>query len=142
MLSPAQGGAPACRSDGPDVRAILSSIDRFAEALGRGDSATAVTTYADDLIYMPEGIATDHGKAGTRDAFKAMVANYKVDLKVKTDEVTVCGPVAYDLGSVRMTLTPKSGGEARVIEKRFLEVWRKDPSGWRVIRVMNNGVVK
>ena len=90
----------------------------------------------------PDGVATDHGKQGTRDAFRAMVAAYRVTLSVKTDEVTVCGAIAYDLGSVRLILTPKAGGEPRMIDKRFLEVWRKDKSGWRVTRVMNNAVPK
>jgi len=133
---------PACRSDGPDVRAILTRIDRFSEALGRGDADTAIATYADDLVYMPDGVATDHGKQGTRDAFRAMVAAYQVKLSVKTDEVTVCGAVAYDLGSVRLVLTPKAGGEPQTIDKRFLELWRKDKTGWRVTRVMNNAVPK
>jgi ketosteroid isomerase-like protein len=138
----ALGRQIGCRSDGPDVRAILSKIDRFAAALARGDADAAVATYADDLVYMPDGVATDHGKQGTRDAFRAMVAKYRVNLSVKTDEVTVCGAVAYDLGSVRLVLTPKAGGEPRTIEKRFLELWRKDKTGWRVARVMNNAVPK
>ena len=41
-----------------------------------------------------------------------------------------------------MTLTPKAGGEARLIYKRFLEIWRKDKAGWRVTRVMNNADLK
>jgi ketosteroid isomerase-like protein len=51
----------------------------------------------------------------------------------------ISGNLAFDYGCQEFTLTPKNGGEARFIRKRFLELWAKQADGqWRIIRYIDN----
>ena len=43
------------------------------------------------------------------------------------------------LGRLAITLVPRDGsGPSQSIERRYLEVWRKDAGRWRVVRTMDN----
>jgi hypothetical protein len=37
-----------------------------------------------------------------------------------------------------VTLMPKAGGDAQVVRRRFLEVWRREDHVWRAYRAMDN----
>ncbi len=37
-----------------------------------------------------------------------------------------------------MTVTPTNGGEALVLKRRFLEIWRRKGDRWLVSRRMDN----
>ena len=41
-------------------------------------------------------------------------------------------------GTFRVTLTPKAGGEAQTIDRRYLELWRKENGRRLVVRTMDN----
>jgi ketosteroid isomerase-like protein len=141
LLLPAGSSAAAqsvCRSDGPDVAAIRAAIDRYVDAVDREDVSTLVDTYANDIEFMVEGGPTQHGHDHARGNFAAMFAQMKMHYLVTEDEVTVCGPIAYDTGSVVFQVRPKSGGQMRQSKLRFLEIWRKGPNGWQISRLMNN----
>jgi uncharacterized protein (TIGR02246 family) len=137
-FTPGKADAAACRSDGPDVQAIRAAIDRYVRAADREDVDTLVNTYADDVQWMVEGGPTHQGREPARRNFRAMFAQTRVHYIVHEDEVTACGPIAYDTGSVIFQMTPKSGGAMRQAKARFLEIWRKGPNGWQIFRAMNN----
>ena len=42
------------------------------------------------------------------------------------------------LNEEKITLTPKADGEPQTIERRYLEIWRKEDGRWRVARTMDN----
>ena len=53
--------------------------------------------------------------------------------------IVISGNLAYDYGWHELTLTPRNGGERRLIRKRYLELWKKQQSGdWRIIRYIDN----
>lgn len=139
MTSTSAHALSTCRSDGPDVEAIRAAIDRYVSAADREDVDALVNTYADDVQWMVEGGPTHQGREPARQNFRAMFANAKVHYIVHEDEVTACGPIAYDTGTVVFQMTPKAGGPTREAKARFLEIWRKGPSGgWVISRAMNN----
>lgn len=137
-FTPGTADAADCRSDGPEVQAIRAAIDRYVNAADREDVDTLVNTYASDVQWMVDGGPTRVGRDVARRNFQAMFANTKVHYVVHEDEVTACGPIAYDTGSVTFQMTPKSGGATHQAKARFLEIWRKGPSGWVISRAMNN----
>jgi ketosteroid isomerase-like protein len=132
------GEAAACRSDGPDVQAIKAAIDRYVAAVDREDVDTLINTYSKDIQFMVEGGPTTAGVEHARKNFQSMFARTRTHYVVHEDEVTVCGPIAYDTGTVVFQMTPKSGGAMREAKARFLEIWRKGPTGWQISRLMNN----
>jgi len=132
------GAETTCRSDGPEVGAIKATIDRYVRAVDREDIDTLISTYAKDIQFMVEGGPTQTGIDHARKSFQAMFATTRTHYVVQETEVTVCGPIAYDTGTVVFQMTPKSGGKTREAKARFLEVWRKGPVGWQISRLMNN----
>jgi len=127
-----------CRED-PEVRhAIEAVIDRFVRGLESGDVDAMMQAYSPDLVYMPEAIATDHGREGTRKGFEAMIRRYEARLDVRIDEVMACPGFAYDIGKVTLTLTPRAPGKKMVRTRRFLEIWRLESGKWKVLRAMSN----
>jgi len=131
-------GSTACRSDGPDVRAIRTAIDRYVAAVDREDVDTLVGTYGKDIRFIVEGGPTHQGLDHARENFSAMFAKTRTHYVVNEDEITVYGPIAYDTGSVIFQVTPKSDGQMHQAKLRFLEIWRKGPNGWQITRLMNN----
>ena len=69
---------------------------------------------------------------------KDVLARFQGHLEVHNDEITVAGNMAFTRGHLVITLTPRAEGAPQTIERRFLEVWRKDAGRWRVIRAMDN----
>jgi uncharacterized protein (TIGR02246 family) len=121
-----------------DVDAIAHAIEAFEAAFARGDVEEMMTVYSDDLVYMPDGRETDFGRTTTRMGLQQLFARYSGRLRVTTDEITVSGDLAFDRGEIVMDLTDRDSGVQRQVHKRFLEVWRREPEGWRIVRVMNN----
>ncbi len=62
-------------------------------------------------------------------------------MTVDTQEITILGDLAYDRGTLHVVLTPKKAGPSVIIERRFLEIWRKEDGKWKIIRAMDNQVV-
>lgn len=127
-----------CRQDGPDVEAIRAATDRFVKAIDREDVDTLISTYAPDIEFLIEGGPTHSGVEHARENFKAQFAAVKMHYVVQLTEVTVCGPIAYDVGSVVFEVTPKSGRPAKSVKARFMEIWRHGDDGWKILREMNN----
>jgi ketosteroid isomerase-like protein len=98
--------------------------------------------YSDDIVDMSEGEPTVQGaqvrldtEARLRDTF----AKFTASLTVQVDEIEVMGDRAFDRGVLRVELQPKGAGEAVIVERRFLEIWRREADGeWRVARAMDN----
>ena len=125
----------ACPSN---VAAIRAATDRFVSAIDRGDVDTLINTYAPDIEFLIEGGPTHSGTEQAREHFKAQFAAVRMHYVVQLTEVTVCGPLAYDVGSVDFEVTPKSGGPTKSVDARFMEIWRHGDDGWKIYREMNN----
>ena len=120
-----------------DQKAIESAIVEFVEAYNAGDLARVLAYYADDLIKIRQG-APPETKSETAQRVAAVFAKFHSRVEVVTDEIRTSGDIAYTRGSFRVTLTPKAGGESQIIERRYLEIWRKEQGRWLVARTMDN----
>lgn len=91
---------------------------------------------------IPTGRPSRYGKdapAKLRQHLKGLFAEYQANLNLITPAIVISGNLAFDYGCQELTLTPKNGGEARFIRKRFLELWAKQSDGqWRIILDIDN----
>ena len=120
-----------------DQKAIESAISEFAEAYNAGDIARLLSYYGDDLIKIRHG-APPETKSETAERVAAVFANFNSRVDVVIDEISILGEIAFTRGSFRVTLTPKAGGESQMIDRRYLEIWRKEHGRWLVVRTMDN----
>src|SRR5215813_12175281 len=112
-----------------DREMITAAIDDFITAYNSGDLARVLAYYSDDLIKSRHGAAAE-SKSETADRLVSVFAGFYSKVDATVEEVEVSGNLAYTRGELRVTLTPKSGGEAQTIERRYLEIWRKENGQW------------
>ena len=116
---------------------IAAATQSFIAAYNAGDLQGVMAHYTDDLVKCRQGGSTENKKdVGAR--MFLVFRDYAGDLYVTTDEIEVHGDVAFTRGNFRAVLTPKAGGKEQIIERRFLEVLRREDNRWLVARTMDN----
>jgi ketosteroid isomerase-like protein len=120
-----------------DRQQIEAAIARFIAAYNAGDAATLINCYDADLVKLRQGAPPE-----SRDEAAARISNvmaaYAGRLEVRNDEFLIAGDLAVVRGQLRIELTPRAGGSGQVLQRRFLEVWRKKNGEWLVFRTMDN----
>ena len=119
-----------------DSQAIRKAIDTFIAAYNRGDVEALLAVYAEDLVkirFRSEIETKQETAVRLREFFKT----YSGRLNVRNDEIMIEGTVAFTRGTFNVVAVPRSGGDELHIVRRFVEVWRKGPTGWKVARTMD-----
>jgi ketosteroid isomerase-like protein len=120
-----------------EEKTIEDSISEFVRVYNAGSLEGVLAYYSDDLIKVRQGGPAET-KAETATRVAGVFDKFRSRVDVCNDEIRVSGEMAYTRGTFRVTLTPKAGGEPQVIERRYLEIWRKENGRWRVARTMDN----
>ena len=84
--------------------------------------------FSEDFVSMEYGRHTVVGKdvlEEWRSDGQDLFTKYDRHLEITTDEIRVSGTMGFERGSLKVVLHPKSGGEAKTEEHRFLDVWEK-----------------
>lgn len=121
---------------------IRRAVEEFTRAYNAGDLENLADIFAEDLIDMSAGEPTRTGEEARKD-FVARVAathaKFRPRLEIQIDELQVTGEWAHQRGSLRVTLIPREGGDTSFIRQRYLEIWRREPSGkWKIAIEMDN----
>jgi ketosteroid isomerase-like protein len=125
-------------ADVTDQEAILRAIESFAASYNSGDLSALLSYYDDDLVKVRQG-AQAESKADTERRVKDVFTRFDTKVEVENLEIEVSGDMAFTRGIFTVTLSPRDGGEAQQVVRRYLEVWRKRAGKWRVARTMDNG---
>ena len=121
-----------------DRQLIEAAISEFTEAYNSGNLNEIIKYYGEDLIKVRNG-APPETKPETTQRIRDVFEHYRTRVEVVTDEIEVHGDMAFTRGTFRVTLTPKSAeGQAQILNRRYLEIWRKEQGRWRVVRTMDN----
>jgi ketosteroid isomerase-like protein len=116
---------------------IAGAIEGFIKAYNSGDLDGMLACYGDDLLKLRQG-APAETKAEVAARVAQVFAKFDSRVEVAVDEILVSGSTAFTRGSFTVTLKPKAGGESQTIERRYLEIWRKEDGRWLVVRTMDN----
>ena len=116
---------------------ITRAVERFRAAFGTGNLEGIGDYYSDDLLKFRAGVKPE-GKSDVVTRLKATFPVYNCHVAVTNDEIVVQGGLAFARGTYVVTLTPKAGGDAQVVRRRFLEIWRCERRVWRAYRAMDN----
>ena len=118
---------------------IRQAIDRFATAYRSGDLDSLLAYYSEDLIKDRAGAPSEH-KPETAERIREVFATHATDIVVTVDEIVSSGDLAFVRGSFVIKLASRSEGRELEITRRYLEIWRQEPAGWRVFRTMDNEI--
>ena len=122
-----------------DSAAVMSAADQYRRAWERGDTAAALSLISDDIRILIQGVADVNGKAAARKLFLDEMATYQIpSLTLTQQDVIVTGNHVITVGIWEETLIPKKAGAPIHGKGRFMTIWRKEGSAWRIVRYMLN----
>jgi ketosteroid isomerase-like protein len=91
---------------------------------------------------MSAGLASFYGteaKAVLKHRLKKLFMRYDVELAVTIISIRVQGPLAFDWGWHKLTLTPRKGGRSIATRTRYLEIWQRNAAGeWKIGIFLDN----
>jgi len=128
-----------------DSYAIRLAKTKLRDAYGEGSVNGVLTVFADGFADASAGLASFYGveaRAVLKHRLKKLFAKYDAQLAVTIISIRVEGPMAFDWGWHKLTLTPKKGGRSITSRTRYLEIWQKDTSGkWKIAIYFDNADV-
>jgi len=103
--------------------AIVESIDRFRNAFTTGNLDEIARYYTDDMVKFRQG-GPPKNKSDVLRRLTETFREFDGHLNVTNDEIVVNGTFAFTRGTFVVTLKPKAGGDSRVLQRRFQQLWR------------------
>ena len=122
-----------------DVAAVGKVRDAYAAAFKAGNGAALGALYTADAQSMGDAQPTAKGPQGVEAATKAMGEMLSgQEIVITAEKTDVSGDLAYDRGTYKNTLTPKTGAPM-VQEGRYLVVLKRQADGaWKLAEEMGN----
>ncbi len=125
-----------------DRYVIRLAKTKLRDAYSKGNVNGVLSVFADGYSDMSAGLASFYGpeaRAVLKHRMKNLFARYDVQLAVTIISIRVHGPLAFDWGWHRLTLTPKKGGRSITTRTRYLEIWQKGADGkWKIAIFFDN----
>jgi ketosteroid isomerase-like protein len=125
-----------------DGYAIRLAKTRLRDAYNEGDVNGVLSVFGSGYSDMSAGLASFYGveaRAVLKHRLKKLFARYDAKLAVTIISIGVHGPLAFDWGWHRLTLTPKKGGKSTTTRTRYLEIWQKgDDGNWKIAIFFDN----
>jgi ketosteroid isomerase-like protein len=119
---------------------IAAGIQGFIAAYNAGDLQKLMSHYAEDLVKSRQGGVTETKKDTAARTFQVF-QDFTGEISISTEEIVTSGDMAYTRGTFKAVLTPRQGGgKDQVIERRFLEILRKQNGEWLIARTMDNAI--
>lgn len=118
----------------PDERKIRDVHSTWIEAVNVGDLARLLTLMTDDAVFLNPG-KVPFGRDGFSPNFLDAHQRLVISCTSELEEVVVVGEVAYTRSRDRLSVTPRTGGEATRLAGDRLTVYRKQSDGrWLLAR--------
>ncbi len=125
-------------NNGLVLKDISEAIAAHVDAHKRGDAAGAAAVYCDDVLILWEGGVESHSRADQEAAYKQLHQQMSIkELTYTTDELTVCGDVAYEVG--HLSMTAEAAGQASTHNDRYMVIWRRQSDDtWKIHRAIGH----
>jgi len=114
-----------------NVAATIRRIcDDWARHWNAGELDRVVAVYAEDAVYLPPHHEAVHGRDAIREYLKSPLGHGVADLVFRVTYVKQQGPIAWDVGTYRMTI-PQNNGK-KEDHGKYLTVWRHVGKNWLI----------
>jgi uncharacterized protein (TIGR02246 family) len=133
-------GQPAPMDTSAEMPKIDALRNQFLTAFNAGDVPGILATYTDDAVVMAPNNEPMTGRQAIQAYYEGFFGQFTPHLELTPTESLVLGPDwALDRGGSKVTLTPKTGGEAMNDAGKYLVLLKKQADGsWKVARDIDN----
>lgn len=111
--------------------AIRLMGDEWARHWNAGDLDGVAAVYAEDAVYLPPHHEAVHGREAIREYLKAPLRHGVSDLAFDVTYIKQQGPIAWDVGTYRMTI-PRNDEIIKKDHGKYLTVWRRIGARWLI----------
>ena len=105
--------------------------EEWARHWNAGDVDGVAAIYAQHAVYLPPHHEAVHGRDAIREYLKAPINRGVSDLVFEVTYIKQQGPIAWDVGTYRMTI-PQNEGVEREDQGKYLTVWRRVGQKWLI----------
>ena len=120
-----------------DVQAIRSVIDESGRAWNEGDYEGFMAIIDENAIFLPPNAPPLRGMETIRPVYKTEFDSFDFDVTITTEEVHVCGDLAFSLDIWNGSMMPKDGSEPIDFDNKNLVIYQRQPDGsWKTLRAM------
>jgi len=126
------------------VREARTAIEvanaKFSEAFARGDAKALAAMYTSDAIAFPPDSEMIRGREAIGEFWKKTRESGVQSAALTTIDLGRSGDVAYETGTVALTIQPV-GKEPTMASAKYLVVWKRQPDGsWKLHRDIWNSL--
>ena len=125
-----------------DAYSIRLAKTELRDAYNQGNVNRVLAVFADAYSDMSAGQASFYGteaRTVLKHRLKKLFTKYRAQLAVTIISIRIQGPLAFDWGWHKLTLTPKKGGRSITTRTRYLEIWQKDEAeSWKIAIFFDN----
>lgn len=141
-ISSAAFAGSAGESDGVrEARAAIEAANAsFSEAFARGDAKALAALYTPDAMVFPPDSDVIRGNEAIGSFWKTTRDGGVRSATLTTTDVGRSGDVAYESGTVSLTIQP-AGAEATTVVEKYVVVWMRQSDGaWKLHRDIWNAL--
>ena len=138
VVTAACGGAAG--TDAVADREAIAAVSAQTQVAENAGSVELMRVhFADDVVMMAPNMPAVTGADSVAAAMRSFFDAFTFQAQYTSQEIVVLGDWAFDRGTVRSTLTPKSGGAPILETGKYLWLYRRHPDGsWKQTRVIWN----
>ena len=127
------------RDGNADKRAIRDVIDTWVRATAEGDLDALGPLMAEDVVFLTPGNHEPMRGRGTfMSGFRSGLQQMRIDATSDIREIEVAGDWAYCWNHLKVTMSPRDGGEPTRRSGPVLSVFRRETDGrWVLFRDAN-----
>lgn len=122
-----------------DLRAIEAINQRDVQAGLAGDTATMMSQWTDDFVLLQPAGPILRGRSTIAEAFRGVESSVEIrEYVLDIQEVQVLGDHAFQWGTYRYSLRPRTGGEAVRTGGKLMRILQRQPDGsWKMHRTIS-----
>jgi uncharacterized protein (TIGR02246 family) len=115
-----------------DLEAITALREENLAAINASDVSTLLTTFTDDVVFLPDDQPPVVGKAALEAWVRPIYEQYDFEIEGTVKEVVVAGNWAFEWGLLTGTFRLLAGGEDMQVDMKYVYVYERQPDGsWR-----------
>ena len=118
-----------------DLKAIDSVRDTHVAALNAGDGGAWAALFTDDGVQMPPNMPANVGRSAIEPWSKGFLGMFGVEFALAVDEVRIMGEWAFERGTYKIGLKPRSGGPSMQDAGKYITIYQRISGDvWRMAR--------